>query len=141
MIAGGRRMSPIAAIESGHPGTWFTPERTPRAARKQWIAGSLTPRGCLVIDDGAEHALNSGRSLLPVGVIEIEGEFERGDAVTVRNRNGQEIARGLTSYSSDDARKLTGRRSEEIEKLLGFRGRDEMLHRDNLVLLVSQAEK
>jgi glutamate 5-kinase len=111
------------------------PKNTPRAARKQWIAGSLTPRGSLVIDVGAERALHAGGSLLPVGVVAVEGEFGRGDAIRVHSNDGRDIARGLTTYSSDDARIIQGRRSEEIEALLGFAGRDEIIHRDNLVLL------
>jgi len=135
VIAGGRRLSPLRSIESGGPCTWFVPSRSPRAARKQWIAGSLTPAGKLVIDAGAEKALNSGSSLLPVGVVMVEGDFQRGDAVIVTNGMGQDIARGLAAYSSDDARIIQGRQSADIESLLGYRGRDEMIHRDNLVLL------
>lgn len=134
-ISSGRRMQPIQALESGGPCTWFVPKHTPRAARKQWIAGSLTPRGSLVIDVGAERALHAGGSLLPVGVVAVEGEFGRGDAIRVHSNDGRDIARGLTTYSSDDARIIQGRRSEEIEALLGFAGRDEIIHRDNLVLL------
>jgi glutamate 5-kinase len=135
MIANGHRHHPIEAVESGSPCTWFVPRRTPRAARKHWIAGSLTPRGRLVIDAGAERALIDGSSLLPVGVVSVEGNFQRGDAVSIFSGDGRDIARGLTSYSSIDAKVLQGRRSEEIEKLLGYAGRDEMVHRDNLALL------
>jgi glutamate 5-kinase len=134
-ISSGRRMRPVTALESGGPCTWFIPKDTPRAARKQWIAGTLTPRGSLVIDAGAEQALRGGGSLLPVGVIEVEGDFGRGDAITVHGSDGRDIARGLTTYSSDDARLIQGRRSKNIEELLGYAGRDEIIHRDNLVLL------
>ena len=134
-ISGGHRMQPILALEQGEPCTWFVPKNTPRAARKQWIAGSLTPRGGLVIDAGAERALHAGGSLLPVGVITVEGNFERGDAITIHSNDGRDIGRGLTTYSSDDARVILGQRSTDIEKLLGFSGRDEIIHRDNLVLL------
>lgn len=134
-ISGGHRMQPILALEQGEPCTWFVPKNTPRAARKQWIAGSLTPRGGLVIDAGAEQALHAGGSLLPVGVITVEGNFERGDAITIHSSDGRDIGRGLTTYSSDDARVILGQRSTDIEKLLGFSGRDEIIHRDNLVLL------
>ena len=135
VIAGGHRLRPLQAIESGVACTWFLPRSTPRVARKQWIAGSLTPRGRLVIDAGAEGALRGGRSLLPVGIVGVDGEFERGDAVTVSNGDGRDIARGLAAYSSADTRKIQGRRSEAIEEVLGYRGRDEVIHRDNLVLL------
>jgi glutamate 5-kinase len=136
VIASGRTLKPLAAIEKKNARcTWFIPERTPLAARKQWIAGTLKPRGELVIDEGAERALAGGRSLLPVGVVAIEGRFDRGDAVTVRSRSGRDLARGLVAYGSEEARRIVGRRSEEIEGLLGYRDRDEIIHRDNLVLL------
>lgn len=135
VIANGRRATPLAAIEAGGPCTWFAPRGTPRAARKQWIAGTLVPRGTLVIDAGAERALRAGRSLLPVGVTAVEGDFQRGDAVTVRGPTGRVLARGLAAYCAADARVIGGRRSEDIETLLGYRGRNEMIHRDNLVLL------
>ncbi len=135
VIASGKRLRPLAAIESGKPCTWFVSAGSPLAARKQWIAGALKPRGLLTIDAGAAQALAAGRSLLPVGVVAVEGRFERGDAVTVRNAQGRELARGLVAYDSEEARRIQGRRSEDIEKLLGYRGRDEMIHRDNLALL------
>jgi glutamate 5-kinase len=135
VIASGKRMEPLSAIENGAPCTWFLPGRSPLAARKQWIAGTLRPRGHLVIDEGAERALAAGKSLLPVGIVAVEGRFERGDAVTIRNGQGRDLARGLVAYGSDEARRIRGRRSEDIERLLGYRGRDELIHRDNLVLL------
>lgn len=135
VIASGRRLRPLAAIESAKPCTWFIPGGTPLLARKKWIAGTLKPRGDITIDDGAEKALLAGRSLLPVGVVAVAGNFGRGDAVTVRNGAGRDVARGLVAYGSDEARRIRGRRSEDIEQLLGYRGRDEMIHRDNLVLL------
>ncbi len=135
VIASGRRLSPLAAIEAGTPCTWFIPGRTPRQARKQWIAGTLVPRGVLAIDAGAERALRGGGSLLPVGIREVSGDFGRGDAVTVRAGDGRDIGRGLVAYSSDEVRRIAGRRSDELEAILGYRGRDEMIHRDNLALL------
>ena len=138
VIANGHRLEPLRAIEAGAPCTWFIPRKSPRAARKQWIAGSLTLHGRLVIDGGAERALAAGGSLLPVGVVSVEGEFERGDAITVVSDDGRDIARGLAAYSSADAKRIQGRHSEEIEGLLGYGGRDEIMHRDNLVLLDDQ---
>ncbi len=135
LIANGRHMRPIQTVEEGGPSTWFIPHKSPRAARKQWIGGSLKSRGQLVIDAGARKALANGSSLLPVGVVGVEGTFERGDAITVLDGQGDEIARGLAAYSSDDARKISGRRSDEIEDLLGYVGRDVIIHRDDLVLL------
>jgi glutamate 5-kinase len=135
VIANGTQMEPIRHVEDGGPCTWFIPQRSPRAARKQWIGGSLTSRGRLVIDAGAGKALANGSSLLPVGVTGVEGDFERGDAITVVDADGREIARGLAAYSGSDARKISGRRSDEIEGLLGYAGRDVIIHRDDLVLL------
>jgi glutamate 5-kinase len=135
LIANGHCLEPLRAIESGGDATWFAPRGTPLAARKQWIAGSLEPRGSLVIDAGAERALAGGRSLLPVGVSQVEGDFQRGDAVVIRNAEGREIARGLAGYSGAETRAIMGARSPDIEARLGYRGRDEVIHRDNLVLL------
>ncbi|MDH3976963.1 MAG: glutamate 5-kinase [Gammaproteobacteria bacterium] len=135
LIANGGQLLPIQAVEEGGPATWFIPKKTPRAARKQWIGGSLTSLGRLVIDAGAAQALAKGSSLLPVGVVGVEGEFERGDAITVADSNGRELARGLAAYSSADAKIISGRRSDEIEDLLGYAGRDVIIHRDDLALL------
>ncbi len=134
VIADGTRLHPLAAIEEGAPTTWFLPPAGPLAARKSWIAGSLNPVGALVVDDGARRALATGRSLLPAGVTGVEGEFRRGDAVIVRDTGGREVARGLTAYSAADARRIMGHKSREIEARLGYRVRDEMIHRDDLVV-------
>jgi glutamate 5-kinase len=133
-IAKGESLHPLQAIEKGARVTWFLSSAEPRTARKRWIAGTLNPVGMLTIDDGAAKALRRGTSLLPAGVVEIDGRFERGDAVVVRTREGREIARGLSAYSSEDARAIAGHKSGEIETILGYRGRDEMIHRDDLVV-------
>jgi glutamate 5-kinase len=133
-IAKGETLHPLRAIEEGARVTWFLPAAEPRTARKRWIAGALNPMGVLVIDDGAAQALRRGTSLLPAGVTAVEGSFERGDAVLVKTREGREIARGLSAYASDDARAIAGHKSGEIEAILGYRGRDEMIHRDDLVV-------
>ncbi len=135
VIASGRRDYPLRAIEEGAPCTWFLPAGTPRQARKQWIAGTLVPRGSVTVDEGAERALRAGSSLLPVGIVEITGDFQAGDAVIVRSRSGRDLARGLIGYSSDEARRIRGRRSEEMAAVLGYSGRDELIHRDNLAML------
>jgi glutamate 5-kinase len=135
VIASGKRLFPVQAIEDGADCTWFLPGRTPRQARKQWIAGTLVPRGSVTVDDGAERALRAGSSLLPVGIVQVTGEFQAGDAVTIRNRTGRDLARGLAAHSSEEARRICGRRSEELAALLGYSGRDEFIHRDNLALL------
>lgn len=134
-IAAGREAHPLRRIESGARCTWFVADATPVTVRKQWIAGMLKPAGELVVDAGAARALRDGRSLLPAGVTEVKGRFDRGDAVVVLDPAGVEIARGLAAYSSADAERIRGRRSSELEALLGFRGRDEMIHRDDLVLV------
>jgi glutamate 5-kinase len=133
-IADGQRMHPLAAIAEGARCTWFLPTATPRTARKKWIAGSLAPVGSLTVDDGALKALAAGRSLLPAGVASVDGDFERGDAVRVLDKTGREVARGLSAYSAADARRIMGHKSREIEARLGYRGRDEMIHRDDLVV-------
>jgi len=134
VIARGDVERPIAALQAGARCTWFISKATPRAARKKWIAGSLQARGTLTIDAGAEAALVAGRSLLPAGVGAVEGEFERGEAVTVKGATGGLIGRGLSAYSADDARRIMGHKTGEIERILGYRGRDAIIHRDDLVL-------
>ncbi len=134
VIARGHGLSPLGALEKGGRCTWFTPSGSPQTARKRWIAGTLHPAGAIIVDDGAMAALTRGRSLLPAGVTGIEGNFERGDAVAVKTADGREIGRGLTAYSAADARRIIGHKSGEILSVLGYRGRDEMIHRDDLVL-------
>ncbi len=133
-IADGRIMHPLAAISAGARCTWFLPTATPRTARKKWIAGALKPEGSLTVDDGALKALSAGKSLLPAGITKVDGDFERGDAVRVVDKSGREVARGLSAYSAADARRIMGHKSREIEARLGYRGRDEMIHRDDLVV-------
>jgi glutamate 5-kinase len=134
-IAAGREAHPLRRIESGARCTWFVADASPVTVRKQWIAGMLKPAGELVVDAGAARALRDGSSLLPAGVTAVKGRFDRGDAVVVLDPEGVEIARGLAAYSSTDAERIRGRHSSELEALLGFRGRDEMIHRDDLVLV------
>lgn len=125
---------PLRHLEDGARATWFTPSQTPAKARKRWIADTLKPAGTLVLDDGALSALKAGKSLLPIGVTAIKGIFEKGDAVIIEDKSGTELARGLSAYSSEDARQIIGKRSGEIEEVLGYRGRDELVHRDNMAL-------
>ena len=106
----------------------------PRSARKTWIAGTVEPSGIVIVDDGAALALRRGRSLLPAGVVAVEGVFERGDTVIVRTSAGVEAARGLSAYSSADIRVIAGHKSSEIAAILGYRGRDEIIHRDDLAV-------
>jgi glutamate 5-kinase len=126
---------PLRVLQNNARCTWFLPAPEGRSARKRWIAGALAPLGTLSVDAGAARALASGRSLLPAGVRSVEGLFERGDPVVVHAPDGTALARGLSAYASADARRIAGHRSDEIEGILGWRGRDEMIHRDDLVLL------
>ncbi|MBV9784639.1 MAG: glutamate 5-kinase [Acidisphaera sp.] len=134
-IALGEVARPLQALERGASCTWFLAAPEGRSARKRWILGSLQPLGALCVDAGAARALASGSSLLPAGVRAIEGQFGRGDPVVVRGPDGGALARGLCAYGSEDAARIIGHRSEEIEAILGWRGRDEIVHRDDLVLL------
>jgi glutamate 5-kinase len=134
-IAYGNVERPFTALEAGARCTWFLAAPEGRSARKRWIAGALAPLGALVVDAGAARALAAGRSLLPAGVCAVEGAFERGDPIVVRALDGKALARGLSAYASADAERIAGHRSDEIEAILGWRGRDEIVHRDDLVLL------
>ncbi|MCW9040063.1 MAG: glutamate 5-kinase, partial [Rhodospirillales bacterium] len=134
VIARGNVSNPLKAILDGAPCTWFLPSASPGASRKQWIRGSLKTVGSLRLDAGALKALHSGRSLLPAGVTAIEGKFPPGSAVAVLDADGNEVARGISAYSSDEARKIMGRKSSDIETILGYRRKDELIHRDDLVL-------
>ncbi|KAA5610985.1 glutamate 5-kinase [Rhodovastum atsumiense] len=126
---------PLAALEAGARCTWFLPAPEGRSARKRWILGTLQPQGSFTIDAGAARALADGRSLLPAGVTALAGSFSRGDAVEVCGPDGTRLARGLSAYASEDAARIIGHRSEDIEAILGWRGRTELIHRDDLVLL------
>ena len=138
VIASGLVDHPLDAIAKAAEGagrcTWFLTGANPVTARKKWIAGSLEPKGAFGIDAGAVAALRRGNSLLPVGVVKVEGEFARGDAVVIRGPDGTEVARGLSAFDAEDAQKFRGRSSADIDSILGFRGRAEMIHRDDLVV-------
>ena len=134
VIASGRIQHPLNAIGKGARCTWFVAAGNPVTARKKWIAGSLEPKGTLVVDAGAVAALRRGNSLLPVGVVRIDGDFARGDAVVIRGPDGAEVGRGLCAYDAEEAQKIRGRSSTDIEAILGFTGRAEMIHRDDLVV-------
>jgi len=134
VIASGRIDSPLRAIDEGGRCTWFLTPANPVTSRKKWIAGSLEPKGTLTIDAGAVAALRRGKSLLPAGVIRVEGQFSRGDAVVIRGPDTAEIGRGLVAYDAEDAARIRGRSSADILGILGFAGRVEMVHRDDLVL-------
>ncbi|MFT3988409.1 glutamate 5-kinase [Aestuariivirga sp.] len=135
VIASGHEMHPLKRVLDGGRCTWFLANASALQSRKRWIAGTLQPIGHLVVDEGAVEALSRGKSLLPAGVRRIEGAFARGDTVSIMTAKGREIARGLVTYDAGDALKIAGLKTAEIEKVLGFRGRDELVHRDDMVLM------
>ncbi|MBY0613346.1 MAG: glutamate 5-kinase [Beijerinckiaceae bacterium] len=135
VIANGKHDHALQRIADGGLCTWFLTPSNPVTSRKRWIGGTLEPKGALIIDDGAVEALKQGKSLLPAGIVSIEGNFSRGDAVLVRSRAGVELARGLIAYDTAQAAQLVGRKTGDIEKILGYQGRSAMIHRDDLVLI------
>jgi glutamate 5-kinase len=134
IIASGKVDHPLRSIVDGGRHSWFAPSAEPVTARKTWIAGQLLPAGRLTVDEGAERALHSGKSLLPAGVRKVDGEFSRGDTVAILSLTGQEIARGLAGYDAQEARQIAGKKSIEIASILGYPGRSAMVHRDDMVM-------
>ena len=134
IIARGTVNHPLQTLMQGGICTRFVASGSPLSARKHWIAGSLHPAGSITVDDGAAKALRSGKSLLPAGVVAVEGEFDRGDAVLIHNLQRAIIGRGLIAYSSEDARRIQGKQSQDIESIIGFKRRDVLIHRDDMVL-------
>lgn len=133
VITLGSNLNPLKSLENGARSTWFSPQTDPQTARKRWIA-TMKTRGNVIIDAGAARALVTGKSLLPAGVVEVQGQFGRGDPVTIRGLDGAAIAIGLVRYTSVETEQIMGRRSEEIENLLGYKGRAALVHRDDMVL-------
>ncbi len=134
IITLGARMNPLAAIERGERSTFFHPAKNPVKGYKTWIAGNLEPAGRLVIDAGAEVALRAGKSLLPAGVRQVSGDFQRGDTVAIVGPEGREVARGLVAYDAADAGRIAGLKTSAIAEALGYEARGEMVHRDDLVM-------
>ncbi len=134
VIASGKVLHPLDALATKGIATWFLARSDPVTARKRWIAGTLEPKGAVVLDNGAVQALASGKSLLPAGVTKVEGSFERGDAVVIRTGEGVEIGRGLAAYDHAEAKAIIGRKSSEIAEILGYLGRPELIHRDDMML-------
>ena len=135
VIASGHEYHPLRRVIDGERCTWFIAPASALQSRKRWIAGTLQPIGHLVVDEGAVTALSKGKSLLPAGVKRIVGLFSRGDTVSIITTRGREIARGLVTYDAADAARIAGMKSSEIEKTIGYRGRDELVHRDDMVLI------
>ena len=134
VIAAGNTQHPLSTLSDGASCTWFLAPRSPMTARKSWIANNLKPSGRLAVDEGARDAILAGKSLLPPGVLAVYGNFERGDPVIVEDGDGCEIGLGISAYSAADAQRILGHKSGEIAKILGYRGREEMIHRDDLAL-------
>ncbi|OHX91877.1 glutamate 5-kinase [Brucella abortus] len=141
IITSGTRFGPLSAIDRGERATLFEAAHAPVNAWKTWISGNLEPAGRLTVDAGAVKALKSGKSLLPAGVKEVDGDFERGDTVAVMNEDGREIARGLIAYDAADARKVAGHKSDEISAILGYDARAAMIHRNDLVVWAASDAK
>jgi glutamate 5-kinase len=138
LIAKGTDNHPLGTLMAGGTHTLFAPTLTPTAARKRWIMGTLEVSGHLAVDDGAARALRSGRSLLPIGVVKVRGDFTRGDCVAITDLTGREIARGLVGLDRAEADLVKGKKSETVKELLGVDTRSELIHRDNLVLLTTR---
>ncbi len=134
VIASGKRINPLRQLVEGAPCTWFIAASDAVTARKRWIAGQLEPSGTVHVDAGAEKALISGKSLLPAGVVRVEGAFGRGDAVIIRGVSGVELGRGIVGYDAAEAAQISGKKSSEIAHILGHDGRAELIHRDDMAL-------
>jgi glutamate 5-kinase len=134
VIALGSVVHPLKALLDGGKHTLFVAQESPLSARKRWIAGSIHPAGSLTVDKGAAGALKGGKSLLPAGVVAVEGDFDRGDAVLIRDEAGNTLGKGIIAYGSEDARRIRGKQSQEIEQILGFKRRDVLIHRDDMAL-------
>ena len=132
-IANGHHINPIKKVFKNQKCTWFLPKITKLDARKQWIIGSIAPKGEVIIDHGAIRAISNGKSLLPAGVKKISGIFEKGDHILVKDQNNVECARGLASFSSFEIEKIKGSHSSEIKNILGYSSREEIIHKDDLV--------
>jgi glutamate 5-kinase len=134
-LANGNKNNPIANMIKNKNFTHFIPKISTLHAKKKWIVGSLNSNGKINIDRGASRALLNGKSLLAAGVIKIEGSFEKGENVLVLDQNNNQLARGLSSFSSEEINKIKGKHSKEIEKILGYLSKTEIIHKDDMVLL------
>ena len=134
-ITNGTIENPVQALFNGRPCTWFNPSKTPLAARKQWIVGTMKPVGSITIDRGAIEALKKGSSLLPAGIKDVQGSFDRGDVIEVKSEDNDKIGIGLAGYSAKDSVAIKGHKSDEIAEILSYSHREEMIHKDDLVLI------
>jgi glutamate 5-kinase len=133
LISSGKVNNPIQNILNKKKYTWFVPRINLYNAKKKWIMGTIKTKGTIIVDQGAAVALSAGKSLLPVGIVDLAGSFQRGDTVSVVDINKKKIGLGVTSYSSDDVKKIKGLKSDRINKVLGYSSRGEVIHIDNLV--------
>lgn len=135
VIANGKELAPLSHIQNGGRCTWFIPTSEMKKAKKTWIAGSLNPSGQMVIDQGAVQAIYNGKSLLPAGVVEVRGNFKRGDLVAIIDQSNHEIARGLSAYATHEIASIKGRKTVDIAGILGYEGQEEIIHRDDMALV------
>ena len=135
VISRGDVEHPLTMLIEGAASTWFTAKQSPMSARKHWIAGAMSEHGAVLVDDGAARALADGKSLLPSGVKRLEGEFERGDTVLIKTLSGTLIGKGIVAYDADEAARILGVHSDTIETILGYKVRDTLIHRDDMVML------
>lgn len=140
LICAGRMMHPLQNYQETQRGTWFLPEGKQLRAKQSWLKQHLKPKGKLQIDDGAVKALRSGKSLLPIGVKAVEGRFDKGDPISIVDTNGVEMARGLINYSNEEVQKILGKTTEMIVTLLNYPGTEEVVHRNNLVILKKESQ-
>ena len=133
VIANGLKLNPITQIEKNNSSTWFISKITKLHARKKWIISSISPKGELIIDDGAKKALANGKSLLAAGIKKVSGKFNKGDHIKILDIKRKEFARGLSSFSSEEINKILGYHSNEIQKILGYESKSEVVHKDDMV--------
>ena len=132
VITNSNKVNPISGININNS-TFFYPSTSTNSSKKKWLLNHLKPSGSFIIDEGAKDAIHKNKSLLPAGIIGIKGRFKRGDVISILVKNGSKVAVGISAYDYGDAKKIIGKNSKEIGKILGFEGRDEMVHKDNLV--------
>ena len=132
-IANGLSMRPIKKIFKKNKCTWFLPKISKLDARKKWIISSVSPKGELIIDDGAINALKKGKSLLAAGIKSVNGKFNKGDHIKILDKNMKEYARGLSSFTSDEISKIKGHHSNKIDEILGYITKSEVVHKDDMV--------
>jgi glutamate 5-kinase len=135
VIASGEHQHALKALQEGGKATWFMAKENPHSARKHWIAGSVNQNGAVMVDAGAANALKEGNSLLSAGVKAVEGGFEHGDVVQIKNEQGEVLGVGLIAYPSEEAQKILGRQSDDIEGILGYKRQSVLIHRDDMVLV------